>query len=146
MKNLDLALFERIHSLVGVHPLLDAVMAFSSQYSPPLYAAILVLWLGWRREGQRAAGTAVSGALVALGIGQLLGWLFPRTRPFVALHFTPLLPHAVDPSLPSDHVPLAAAVAVVRTPRLRRTLSDSTTDLRLTAATAPPLSRDPKVA
>jgi hypothetical protein len=43
------------------------------------------------------AGLAVAvGALLALALGQLLGSLFPVSRPLVSDHFTPLVAHAAD--------------------------------------------------
>jgi hypothetical protein len=50
------------------------------------------------------------GALLALALGQLLGSLFPESRPFVSDHFTPLVAHAADGSFPSDDLLVLGAV------------------------------------
>lgn len=56
-------------------------------------------------------------ALLGLGLTQLachqVGKLALRPRPFVAMHFTPLFPHAANNSFPSTTTAFAAVAAVI---------------------------------
>jgi len=69
-----------------------------------------ILDLGWRLR----PGVA---ALVGLGVTQWVcheaEQLMYRPRPFVALHFVPLYPHAPNNSFPSSLTAFAAVAAVV---------------------------------
>ena len=68
----------------------------------------------WIWDGRLRPGVA---ALVGLGITQWVcreaGQLMYRPRPFVALHFAPLYPHAPNNSFPSSLTAFAAVAAVV---------------------------------
>lgn len=43
---------------------------------------------------------AISG-FIALGFGQIIGFAFPRDRPYLAHYVTLLVPHAPDTSFPA---------------------------------------------
>ncbi len=76
-----------------------------------IYASLLIVAALWLHRTGLRAGVAVGiGALLALGIGQLWASVFPESRPFVADHFTPLIPHAADAAFPSDHLLVLGAV------------------------------------
>ena len=68
----------------------------------------------WVWDGRLRPGVA---ALVGLGVTQWVcreaGQLTFRPRPFVALHFVPLYPHAPNNSFPSSLTAFAAVAAVV---------------------------------
>ena len=68
----------------------------------------------WIWDGRLRPGVA---ALVGLGVTQWVcreaGQLIYRPRPFVALHFAPLYPHAPNNSFPSSLTAFAAVAAVV---------------------------------
>ena len=114
MYGADLALFHWINGLAGRWPGLDFVMVAITRYSPVIFAAVLLAcWARWRDSWQRGAALAGLAALLALGIGQLGNLAFPRSRPFAVTSATVLIPHAPDPSFPSDHAILAFAVAAV---------------------------------
>ncbi len=99
-----------IHSLTGHVGAVDDLMRVTANYF--IYASLLILAALWfRRSGLRGGLAAGIGALLALGIGQLLGSVFPESRPFVVDHFTPLIAHAPDGSFPSDHLLVLGAVA-----------------------------------
>ena len=98
-----------IHSLTGHVGALDQLMRFLAGYL--VYAAVLVLALLWfHRAGLRAGLAVAGGALVALGLGQVLAVLIPESRPFVIDHFTPLIEHSADASFPSDHLLVLGAL------------------------------------
>lgn len=113
IQSADANLFERINGLAG-GGVPDSVMVFIAKFSPIIIAIVLVvLWLRWRRDTQRAAALAATAAAVALGLGQLIGKTFPRLRPSDVLPAHLLLPRSQDTSFPSDHATLAFAVATV---------------------------------
>lgn len=58
---------------------------------------------------------AIPAGLFALALGTLANHLYFDPRPFVALHFTPLVPHVPDNGFPSDHTLLVSAVAMIGT-------------------------------
>ena len=108
---MDYELFKAINGLAGRSHALDALMVAIATYSPVIYAlALLALWLTWRRVNQRGALIAGISALIALGLGQIVGAVFPRQRPYLAHHVTQLISHSVDTSFPSDHTTMAFAV------------------------------------
>ncbi len=110
----DANLFETINGLAGNGRFADALMVFVAKYSPIVIAiALVLLWIRWRRDSQRASGLAASAALIALGLGQLIGKAFPRARPSDVLPTHLLLPRSLDTSFPSDHAILVFAVAAV---------------------------------
>lgn len=109
----DLALFHWINGFAGRWHSLDFLMAATTRYSPIIFASVLLAcWARWRAPWQRGAALAGIAALLALGLGQLGNLIFPRSRPFVVTVSTVLIPHAPDPSFPSDHAILAFAVTV----------------------------------
>ncbi|MEO8580721.1 MAG: undecaprenyl-diphosphatase [Gemmatimonadales bacterium] len=111
--SVDYALFRAINGLAGRSHALDAVMIAFAKYSPIVYAVALAwLWLTWKQRNQRAALLTGISALVALGLGQIVGYAFPRDRPYLVHHVSLLITHSPDTSFPSDHTTLAFAVAV----------------------------------
>ena len=116
--SLDVRLLHALNGLAGRSPVLDALMTACAQYAPFAFAALLAgLWLTWRREWQQPALLAGASALLALALGQVVGMLVPRLRPYEAPGIGPppvrlLLPHSPDTSFPSDHATLAFAITV----------------------------------
>lgn len=110
----DVRLLHALNDLAGRWAALDAVMILLARYSPVVLAAVLAaLWLTWRPRNQREALLAGVASLIALGVGQVIGMLVPRDRPYLTEHVRLLVPHAPDTSFPSDHATLAFAVAVM---------------------------------
>ena len=89
-----------------------------AKYAIVLFAALVVAaYLDSRRHGDASAvaGSVWAGgaALVALGVGQVIGGSIDRARPYEALTDVHLLVHrTTDFSFPSDHATAAGAVAV----------------------------------
>jgi undecaprenyl-diphosphatase len=110
----DYGLFSSINGLAGKSAVLDAIMIGSAKYLPVVFALALIgLWLTWKPQNQRGAFLAGASALIALGLGQLVGHAFPRPRPFLAHSVNLLISRSVDTSFPSDHATLGFAVAVM---------------------------------
>jgi undecaprenyl-diphosphatase len=112
--SLDYTLFHAMNGLAGRSATLDAVMIGSAKYLPYVFAlALVALWFSWRPRNQRGALLAGVSALVALGIGQLIGKAFPRPRPYLGHAVNQLIPRSLDTSFPSDHAILGFAIAVM---------------------------------
>ena len=113
LASVDYSLFRALNGIAGRSQLLDTFMVGVARYSPIFYALSLVgLWLTWKARNQLAALIAGISALVALGLGQIVGYAFPRDRPYLAHNVALLITHSPDTSFPSDHTTLAFAVAV----------------------------------
>jgi undecaprenyl-diphosphatase len=114
LSSTDYGLFSSINGLAGHSAVLDAIMVGSAKYLPVVLALVLVaLWLTWKPQNQRGAFLAAASALIALGIGQLVGYTLPRPRPYLAHSVNLLITRSVDTSFPSDHATLGLAVAVM---------------------------------
>ena len=111
--SIDYSLFTAINGLAGRSHAVDTIMIGLARYSPEVYAlSLAALWLTWKQKNQRAALLAAISALVALGLGQIIGHIFPRERPYLAHHVALLITHSPDTSFPSDHTTLAFAIAI----------------------------------
>lgn len=123
---MDYAVFRLINDFAGRFAWLDHLMVFVSEYMPLLFIAALFWLWGVRSRGARssqdrlAVGRALAAAALALALGQLIGWLYFRPRPFADHAVRLLIPPSPDPSFPSDHALAAFAIAgaVVSTRRL----------------------------
>ena len=110
----DYVLFHAVNGFAGRSSTLDAVMIASAKYLPIVFAlALIALYLSWRPLNQRGAFLAGVSALLALGIGQLVGKSFPRPRPYLSHTVNQLIPPSLDTSFPSDHAILGFSVAVM---------------------------------
>lgn len=125
MQGIDWRLFRLINGLAGHFGPLDLLMKASTQYMEyVLLFLVATLWVtpgedaGVNVRRQRIVVCAILAALLALGINKLIGLAWFRPRPFVFHHVTLLLPHANDPSFPSDHA--AGGFALATTPLLAR--------------------------
>ncbi len=92
-------------------------MCFIATGAPLLFVAALVWLWGVRGEGSQreedrlAVARAVAAAALALALGQVIGWIYVRPRPFMAHPVHLLIPPLSDPSFPSDHALAAFAIA-----------------------------------
>jgi undecaprenyl-diphosphatase len=89
-----------------------------AEYGVVVFAALLLgsWWLA-RRDGDLARVSAALwapvGALIAIGVNQVLVKAFAEPRPYTVLpHSLVLVSRSTDPSFPSDHAVMAGAVAV----------------------------------
>lgn len=122
MMSVDTAVFHWINGLAHRSGALDAIMIAVASDAPIVFAVVLLAcWARWRPEWQRAAALAGVAALSGLALGQVVGRLLPRARPYLVTSATVLVTHAPDTSFPSDHAILAFAVTTVLA-RLNRAL------------------------
>ncbi len=115
---MDNSLFRWINRLANRTGWAHGFFTSYAKYGIVLFAALLVAAYldGRQHDDLRAvAGSvwAAGAALVALGIGQLIGGAIDRARPYEAMTGVYLLvDKTTDFSFPSDHATAAGAVAV----------------------------------
>src|SRR4051812_41640540 len=95
--------------------LVDSLAIFSANY---LYLFLLLIALVWFIVQPRAAQIEMAAwGLAALPLMLILliiaGFVYNDPRPFVAEHFTPLIPHSADNGFPSDHTLICSATATI---------------------------------
>ncbi|AIY16304.1 phosphatase PAP2 family protein [Pimelobacter simplex] len=111
------AWFRAVNHLARATPWLHGPARLFAEYGVGLFAVLLLLsWWSARQEGDprrvAAALWAPVGALVALGLNQLLVAAFAEPRPFTVVpDALVLVARSTDPSFPSDHSVMAGAVA-----------------------------------
>lgn len=111
------AWFRAVNHLARATPWLHGPARLFAEYGVGLFAVLLLLsWWSARRDGDprrvAAALWAPVGALVALGLNQLLVATFAEPRPFTVVpDALVLVTRSTDPSFPSDHSVMAGAVA-----------------------------------
>ena len=109
--------FTDVNELSADTPWLHAPVRLFTEYGVVVFAALLLLsW--WLARGERdlarvaAAVWAPAGALLAVGVNQLVAGEVSEPRPYAVLpHVLLLVPRSGDPSFPSDHAVMAGAVA-----------------------------------
>jgi undecaprenyl-diphosphatase len=114
----DIWLFHVVNDLTGRIVPLDITLGLIAEYGPlALVAGVLVQWFvppkGRLIRRERILLAVVAG-IIALAIASVVGFLLARPRPFVTFPRTYVLvasPH--DPSFPSDHVTLSAALGSI---------------------------------
>jgi len=74
---------------------------------------LLVLWFSKKVEYQRGAFLAGLSAVIALGIGQVIGMVILRPRPYYTIPTHLLIGRTLDTSFPSDHATFAFAIAAM---------------------------------
>lgn len=107
--NWDTNLYMTLQHWHGKSALLDTLMIHIANDGLYLYALfLLIIWFVGRRPENRlrhreAALSAVIAGVLGLILNIIISHIWFRTRPFVALHTTPLIHHSADASFPSDH-------------------------------------------
>jgi undecaprenyl-diphosphatase len=106
-------LFQIINNWAGKYDWIDDLMEFLAQDIVWIMLAVMVyLWFTGKESNQKLVFYSFLSASVALLIASL--FLSPevnQARPFVEHQVLQLLPHAPDPSFPSDHATLAFSLA-----------------------------------
>ncbi|HUY05245.1 MAG TPA: phosphatase PAP2 family protein [Candidatus Paceibacterota bacterium] len=94
---------------------MDAFFIFTARYLFVLPIIVLGIYfiMRPRSEWKRMTLFAIPAGLLAYALGVLGGHFYFNPRPFVVLHFTPLIPHAPDNGFPSDHTLFVSAFATV---------------------------------
>ncbi|ANB75242.1 phosphatase PAP2 family protein [Paraburkholderia phytofirmans] len=79
-------------------------------YLVPL--SLIAIWLFGGERQREVAVRAFCVTLLALGLNQVIGLVWPHPRPFVIGIGHTFLEHAPDPSFPSDHGTIFACIAL----------------------------------
>lgn len=79
-------------------------------YLVPL--SLIAIWVFGAERQREAAVRALCVTLLALGLNQIVGLVWPHPRPFVIGIGHTFLEHAPDSSFPSDHGTIFASVAL----------------------------------
>ena len=117
----NLQLFQLINASPGLGAAPLGVVTALAQWL--IYLVPITMAVGWVRgddDVRRDLLQLLMGALLALGIAQIVTQVWPQPRPF-ALHLgTQYLAHGNDPGLPSDHVTVfwSLALSALSTRRL----------------------------
>ncbi len=94
---------------------MNLLIIFCAKYLiviPPVF--ILALLFALRGKKRRFMFMVSAGSLVlAYGLALVAGHLYYNPRPFVVGDFTPLVAHAANNGFPSDHMLLAATLAML---------------------------------
>ena len=115
---MDRDLYRWINRLADRTTWAHGMVSFYAHYGTVLFAALLLsAYLHGRRHDDRttvaASLWAGGAALVALGIGQIIGQAVNRARPYAAMSDVhTLVARSSDFSFPSDHATVAGAVAI----------------------------------
>ncbi|OEY67302.1 undecaprenyl-diphosphatase [Marinobacter sp. X15-166B] len=112
MDSFNVSVFLAINQFAGTHGLADAIAIVLAEAMP--YAFILVLmavWFGAAAEKRKVSMNAGFSVLLALLVSYFIGMVYFHPRPFMENLGTPLLQHAPDTSLPSDHATFLFAIA-----------------------------------
>jgi undecaprenyl-diphosphatase len=114
---MDTGIYLAVNGLAGRAGWLDHLLAWGATALPFVMLVIIAAAWFWpgdaveRGQRQRLAVYAVVAAVVALAIGEAIGHVWFRQRPFVAHPAHLLLAHAADASFPSSHAVAAFALA-----------------------------------
>jgi undecaprenyl-diphosphatase len=115
---MDSSLFEWINGLADRTTWAHGPMRFYADYGIVVFAGLLLvafLRARHRNDLRGVAGSLWAGAaaIVALGIGQLIGNVVDRARPYETLpNVHVLIDRTTDFSFPSDHATAVGAVAI----------------------------------
>lgn len=110
------AWFEAVNHLSRLTPWLHGPARVYTEYGAGLFAGVLLLSWWWARRDGDLRRVAVAlwapvGALVAVGVNQLLSTAVAEPRPYTALSgVSVLVSRTSDYSFPSDHAVMAGAV------------------------------------
>lgn len=74
--------------------------------------ALVSLWLRGDATDRNLSLKAFLVAFIALGVNQIIIRVWPHPRPFMLGLGHSFIPHAADPSFPSDHVTIFAGVGL----------------------------------
>lgn len=115
---MDYTIYSLINGLAGKFVSLDKTMVFIAQNFQYLFAiTLLLLWFKKDTKekvvaNRKAAIFAMMTMLIALGINQIIGFVYFRPRPYTLHTAILLVKPSVDPSFPSDHATFAFALAL----------------------------------
>lgn len=93
----------------------DYFFIFGAKYLYLLVGVIALVWF-WKLPKEKKKEIIIFSIITLPAIylvSKIGAWLYFDPRPFVADHFTPLIPHDPDNGFPSDHALLVSAIASI---------------------------------
>ncbi len=113
---MDLALFNAIHSFVGITGITDWLGVLIAQYLPYAMGVAAVVFIAKRPTLREKLWTFFYMALTVIlsrgTITEIIRFIWNRPRPFLVLGFTPLISES-SASFPSGHMTFFFAIAFV---------------------------------
>jgi undecaprenyl-diphosphatase len=113
---MDLYLFKLINQFAFKRFWLDILGKFFAQYLGYVLIIFLFLFLflSFKKYWKMVVGAIASAVLARLVIVEIIRWLLPRQRPFIANNnVNLLLNHSASSSFPSGHAAFFFAISVV---------------------------------
>lgn len=110
---LNRALFLSIDAAPGTPRwLIDGAIVMANDLIYLVPTLLVVMWLWGNDARRRLAVKAFLVAMFGLGLGQIIGLLWPHPRPFMIGLGRTWLTHAADSSFPSDHLTVFSAAGL----------------------------------
>ena len=116
MMNIDLFLTQFINQFAGKSACLDDTAIFFGKYFEYFLLFFLLLFLAksFKKYWPMVVQAFSAAILSRFVITNIIRWLFPRPRPFVELHFNPLInQNPAEASFPSGHAAFYFAVSII---------------------------------
>jgi membrane-associated phospholipid phosphatase len=115
---MDTSLYRTVNRFADRTSWLHGPAVAYAKYGVVIFAGLLLLaWWRARQAGdletEARIGWAGAATLIALGLGQIIGHLVDRARPYAVLpHVHVLVSKSADVSFPSDHALTVGAIAI----------------------------------
>jgi undecaprenyl-diphosphatase len=111
----DYLVFEKINSLAGKYPVLDAMAIFFAKYFDYFLIFIVFLFLlkNFKKYWRPVVKTVSAGVLARLGFTEIIRFFYKRPRPFVENKVNLLFNHSSSSSFPSGHAAFYFAVSII---------------------------------
>jgi len=110
--NLNIEIFNWIHSSAGTRPLLDGLAVFFAEGGPFILVILFIaLWFVADNQRKMILLEATWAAVLGLVVNQVIGLFYFHPRPYMIGLCDPLFPHGPETSFPSDHATLMFAAA-----------------------------------
>jgi undecaprenyl-diphosphatase len=114
--NIDLYLFNLVNSLAGRLAWLDYFAMFCAEYLGYVLLVILALFLifNYKKYWRMVLEAVIAAVITRFILTDLIRALWFRPRPFVALHFLPLISQSpTEASFPSGHASFFFALSTI---------------------------------
>jgi undecaprenyl-diphosphatase len=111
----DYLVFEKINSLAGKYPVLDAMAIFFAKYFDYFLIFIVFLFLlkNFKKYWRPVVKTVSAGVLARLGFTEIIRFFYKRPRPFVENKVNLLFNYSSSSSFPSGHAAFYFAVSII---------------------------------
>lgn len=109
---MDIYFFNLINQFAGKWSLLDSLAIFFADKVG--YILAVFVFVIFRKKWKIIIQVFATAILSRFVVANIIRWIFPRVRPFVENHLTPLISQGpAEPSFPSGHAAFYFAIAAV---------------------------------